>query len=388
MELGGAERSLLGLLETFDYSRYEVDLFLIHHEGELLSYIPNEVNLLPEISAYTVLARPMKQVVREGHFLLTLSRLYAKIKARKFEKLNNSEDKDSAVEIEYSHKYTNWLMPRINPDVTYDIAISFLTPHYFVRDKINAYKKIAWIHTDYSAVFIDQKSEELMWKSFDSVISISDNVTEQFLKVFPFLVDKIVLIENILPQEFVRKQSMAFNPDNEMRGSDLKILSIGRFSYQKNFEAIPKITKEILKKGVSINWYLIGFGAHEQMIVESINENGMQDHVFILGKKENPYPYIMACDVYIQPSRYEGKSVTVREAQMLGKPVIITDFPTSGSQLEDKVDGIIVPMEIEECAKEIASVLMNLNLLDTLKYNCLARDYSNSREIRKLYDLI
>ena len=81
MELGGAERSLLGLLETFDYSRYEVDLFLIHHEGELLSYIPNEVNLLPEISAYTVLARPMKQVVREGHFILTLSRLYAKIKA-------------------------------------------------------------------------------------------------------------------------------------------------------------------------------------------------------------------------------------------------------------------------------------------------------------------
>ena len=52
LELGGAERSLIGFLNTIDTTKYSVDLFLLRHEGELLNMIPKEINLLPEISAY------------------------------------------------------------------------------------------------------------------------------------------------------------------------------------------------------------------------------------------------------------------------------------------------------------------------------------------------
>ena len=93
------------------------------------------------------------------------------------------------------------------------------------------------------------------------------------------------------------------------------------------------------------------------------------DNVIILGKKENPYPYIKACDIYIQPSRYEGKAVTVREAQMLNKPVIITNFLTAKSQLEDGFDGIIVPMDNEKCAEGIISLIKNERLRDELIEN-------------------
>ena len=111
----------------------------------------------------------------------------------------------------------------------------------------------------------------------------------------------------------------------------------------------------------------------------------MEENVIILGKKENPYPYIKACDLYVQPSRYEGKCVTVREAQMLGKPVVITRYATSASQLEDGVDGLIVPSDNEGCAKGIAELLQNQEQMSLFCDNCRQRDYSNSGEIEKLY---
>ena len=114
----------------------------------------------------------------------------------------------------------------------------------------------------------------------------------------------------------------------------------------------------------------------------------MQGHVFILGKKENPYPYINACDLYVQPSRCEGKAVTVREAQLLCKPVVITAFPTSGSQLEDGVDGLVVSLDNYECADGIAAVLKNPQLMAQFAENCSKRDYSNADEARKIDALL
>ena len=148
LELGGAERSLIGLLDAIDKKEYKVDLFLLRHEGELLSFIPEGVNLLPEIPAYTVLARPMVQTLKEGHVILTAARMYGKIKADKYVK--KCGHTDSGVPLEYSHKYTYRFMPEIQSDEEYDLAISFLTPHYIVTHKVHAKKKIAWIHTDYS----------------------------------------------------------------------------------------------------------------------------------------------------------------------------------------------------------------------------------------------
>lgn len=150
MEIGGAERALLGILENIDTEIYQVDLFLMRQEGELLNLIPETINLLSEIPEYTVLTRPITTVLKERHFLLAAARIYGKYKAKKFDKKKNFTE--SGVAIEYSHKYTKRFMPNIQPSVQYDMAISFLTTHYFVTEKVQAKQKIAWIHTDYSVV--------------------------------------------------------------------------------------------------------------------------------------------------------------------------------------------------------------------------------------------
>lgn len=386
MEIGGAEKALLGLLETIDTKRYQVDLFLMRHSGELMKYIPEKINLLPMIPQYACLAIPITQVIKEGHFLTAFNRWRGKISAQK--RIQELRLEHSDVSLEYSHKFTISSMPMIN-DVEYDLAISFLTPHYFVAEKVKAKKKIAWIHTDYSKVQVDKESQLKMWQPYDHIASISDQASEVFKTVFPELKEKLFVLENIMPMKYMHCLENTFSVCDEFtEDGSVKLLSIGRFTGAKNFDNIPDICRRILKKGIDIKWYIIGYGGEESLIRAKIQEANMQNNVLILGKKDNPYPYIMACDIYIQPSRYEGKCVTVREAQILHKPVIITNYATSSSQLRDGYDGIIVPMDNEGCAEGIVRVINNLELQKRLIDNTKEIDYSNREEINKLYQLV
>lgn len=266
-----------------------------------------------------------------------------------------------------------------------------MTPHYCGIEKVYGRIRIAWIHTDYTKYKIDVTSELKMWEKYDYVVSISEDVTRSFLKVFPSLESKIVEIQNIIPQSYVRKKENEFLVKTEMPDDGtIKLLSIGRFTNAKNFDNIPNICRRIRENGVNVKWYIIGFGSveGEKLIREKIAEEHMQEHVIILGKKENPYPYIKACDFYVQPSRYEGKSVAVREAQMLGKPVVITNYATAKSQLEDGVDGVIVPMDNEGCAEGICNAIKKEELCNRLIDNTRSRDYTSADEVKKIYSLL
>ena len=386
LELGGAEMSLIGLLDALDPAQWNVELFLLRHEGELMDAIPAHVKLLPQVSTYSVLGRPMADTLKEGHLLLTAARLFAKKSAKRYTKKHGYTD--SAVGLEYSHKYTCPLLPKIQRNKVYDLAISFLTPHYFVAQKVRAKKKLAWIHTDYGKIQINVDSEKKMWDAYDHIVSISDAVTAGFVKLFPTLEKKIVLIENILPKALLRKRAEEKIDDMIRNGDEKILLSVGRFCRAKNFDNVPDICARLLQNGCNVKWYLIGFGGDETLIRQKIAEHKMEDHVIILGKKSNPYPYIKACDLYVQPSRYEGKCVAVREAQMFGKPVIITRYATANSQLDDGIDGIIAPMDNEGCAEGIARVLNDSKRMTALSDVCKTRDYSNAAELRKIQKLL
>lgn len=384
LELGGAERALLGMLYSFDYSRVEVDLFLMRHQGELMHLIPKEVNLLSESSDCACLAVPLIDIIKKGKLRMAYGRLKGRSKSNKYAKKHNINA--SNVAIEYSHKYTYRFMPALND--SYDIAISYLTPHYFVSEKANANTKIAWIHTDYARIDIDVESELKMWSAYDYIASISDKCTEGFCSKFPTLRDKILRFDNIISSEFIMKQAEEFNAESEFDNNCIKLLSIGRFCEAKNFDNIPEICKIIRSRGLNVKWYIIGFGGDEQLILSKIKEYNMEDYVIILGKKDNPYPYIKACDLYVQPSRYEGNCVSVHEAQVLNKPVVITKYATSASQLTDGFDGIIVPMNNKECAEGICKILNNADLMNRLIVNTENTDYSNKNEVEKLYEIM
>lgn len=149
------------------------------------------------------------------------------------------------------------------------------------------------------------------------------------------------------------------------------------------------MTAKLKRNFPDLKWYIIGYGnpEEENKIKVNITKEGVQDSVILLGKKSNPYPYINACDVYVQPSRYEGKSITVREAQILCKPVIVTAYPTAPSQIQDGVDGVIVPLDIELCVDAMSSFLKNKEKQAKIAKYLSEHDYGNETEINKIYQL-
>lgn len=358
MELGGAEMALLGLLEYLDPAKADVDLFVYSHQGPLMNHIPAHVNLLPEIPAYAVIERPVTEALRRRHFGVVAARVLAKVRHRLYRRLNPAKGDDGSI-MQYVGNCVTPLLPPINPSVTYDVCISFLTPHNIGRDKVCARRRVAWIHTDYSTMSINPDLELPVWQAFDSIVSISPDVTKSFLKVFPSLAPKIVEFENRLPEAYIRSRAnepveTGFDP------ACVNLLSIGRFCYAKNYDNVPDIARRIVEAGVSnLRWHIIGYG-DDSLIRAKIAEARMENHVIILGKKENPYPYIKAADIYVQPSRYEGKSVTVSEAQLLGTPVVITAYPTAASQVTDGIDGHIVPLDNPSCAAALTALIPEL----------------------------
>lgn len=389
MEIGGAETALIGLLNALDPARVDVDLFLYDHRGEMMQFIPKWVNLLPQIPKYSVLERPIVELVKRGFWGIAAARIRAKRISKVAYKRSGSKLENNGG-LDKMSRYTTSLLPKINPSMTYDLAISFLTPHRIVAEKVKAKKKIAWIHTDYTRVWVDAEEELKVWQKYDYVASISGDVTNTFLQVFPSLAPKIVEIENILSPTFVRKRAELQDVDKEIRlEGAITLLSVGRFSDAKNYDNVPDICKHLINKTkLNIKWYIIGYGGDEALIRQKIKHADMEERVILLGKRSNPYPYIKACDIYVQPSRYEGKSVTVREAQMLCKPVVVTNYPTAPSQIRSGIDGVIVPMDNEGCAHGLAEVIYDKPLQERIIAHLKTHDYGNESEVEKIYTLI
>lgn len=386
MELGGAEMALIGLLQALDPAKVAVDLFIYSHRGPLMKYIPAWVNLLPEKRAYAVIEEPMSTALRHGCLGVVIGRLLAKVAHKEYIRNNPPTGQDASI-FSYNGKYVTPCLPKVS-DKEYDLCISFLIPHDIGLKKVKARKRIAWIHTDYSRMSVNVSLERYVWSAYDYIASISPAVKDAFLNVFPETRGKIKEIENILSSRFVRERSDTTLELDSFNGSP-RLLSVGRYTYAKNYDNLPDIARRLVKDyGMSnLRWYIIGYG-DDSLIRAKIREARMENHVILLGKKENPYPYIKACDIYVQPSRYEGKSVTVREAQILCKPVAVTDYPTASSQINDGVDGVIVPLDNDGCAKGLKCLIENQSLQERLTSYLALHNYSNEEEINKIYRIL
>ena len=390
LEIGGIERSLIGLLDALDYDKYDVDVLLFSRRGELLELADPRCTVLPENAKLATFLQPVRQVIREGHFLLALARLYAKWKVgRKYPRQDDPRWEDG---ITFAALQAYWdasirFLPKMKQ--TYDAAISFMWPHHYVACKVRARKKFAWIHTDHTVAIVDEAKDAAVWSRFDGFCAVSDSVGETFLKVYPQFAGKVTAIENALSASFVRRSAEAFVPEDMPEEEGVyRLLSVGRMSYPKAFDRVARVCRILKDRGVLFRWYIVGYGTLEAQLREQIRELAVEDCCILLGKKTNPYPYMQHCDLYLQPSRYEGKAVTVREAQMLAKPVLITDFQTARSQVRDGFDAVIAPQDETLLADAIESLLRDADARARLSENAARSDYENADSVRALEALM
>lgn len=386
MEVGGVERSLVSMLDQFDYNSHEINLMLYKHQGEFMNLINDKTNLLSEVPQYTTFRKSIGETFQDRHYAIGISRVLSKLQTEIFRRIRRVAE-PGYYQMQLMWKYALPYLPQIEKE--YDVAISYLWPHYCIAHKIKAKKKIAWIHTDYSNVETHVQMDLEMWREFDHIVAVSDACKESFLSKYGELENKVIVIENITSPDFIKIMADKESAEPMVNDNRFKLMTVARLSHAKGIDNAVKALKLLKEKGYEdIVWYVVGYGGDETVIRELIVSNGLEEQFILLGKKINPYPYIKMCDLYVQPSRYEGKAVTVTEAKILGKPIMITNYPTASSQIEDGVEGIICGLSVEGIADGIERLLLDSELRADFANNCLRMDYSNNDELNKLYNIV
>ena len=381
---GGAEKSLISLLEEIDYSRYNVDLFLFKHEGMFLRKLPEEVNLLPEPKNYKFFDMPVKKsmikLIKDKNVKGAYNRCMLGFLAK-------TEKNGAAIE----QRFWKYLSKSIeNLEKEYDAAIGFQekNPIYFCIEKVKAKKKIGWIHTDYEKLGIDSKREELFFEKLDYLVAVSDELVRVLTRNFPDLHRKIICVKNILSSKIVK--NLALEKVNFIEKSDnsVSLISVGRLAKEKGLDITLEALEILINRGHNVSWYLIGEGNMRSLLEKNIEEKKLESRVKLLGLKENPYPYIQQADIFIQTSRYEGQSIAIEEAKILHKPIVITNFATAKNHITNRKNGIIAEMNPLAVANAVESFIIEEELKQRVTRNLEKEDFGTEDEIQKLDELI
>lgn len=378
MHIGGAEKSLITVLNLIDYSKYNVDLFLLRHEGEFLNQIPKEVNLLEEDKKYKIFAKNRKLSILKyflkfdfkSSFYSLLWNIGVIISRIKKEKLF------------IGWKYIEKLLNKIEKE--YDTSVAYLERKsiYFSIDKVNAKNKIGFIHNNYLDYPFDYELDKKYFSDLDTIATVSEYCKDSLTKTFPEYKDKIVVIENVILKKTIVDLAEEKIYNYNIKENVTNIVSVGRLTYQKGFDNAIRICKKLIDKNISINWYVVGEGEDRNKLEKMIKENNLEDVFFLVGKDLNPYKWMNIADIYVQPSRFEGKAITLEEAKKLNKVVI-----TSLNCIKDYNSGEeILAKDIDDFTEKIIELINNKELKEKFieKYRSNGDNIEEFEKLNKL----
>lgn len=380
---GGGEKSLINLLTQVDFKKVNVDLFILKHNGMFMKLIPKEVNLLEVTENLQIFNMNLKNSIlnflSRGEFGLAYNRLMFCI--------INRINKNVSIAEQCSWKYLRKVIGSI--DKKYDVAIGYLekTPNYICIDCIEADKKIGWVHTDYNKIEADKEFDKKYFDKFNYIVTVSEECKNSLISNFKDKERKIRIIENIVSPIIIKRMAKE-STDIIIKEGENIIVSVGRLSYEKGFDIAINACKKLVNEDINVKWYLIGEGSERVKLEKLINENKLENNFILLGEKKNPYKYIKLADVYVQPSRFEGKSIAIDEAKILAIPIVITNFSTANDQINNNINGLVVQMNSQGVANGIIRIVNNEKLKLRLRNNLKAEKLGTESEIKKFYELI
>jgi glycosyltransferase involved in cell wall biosynthesis len=384
LEVAGAEKSLVTLLNLLDYSKFSVDLMLFGHGGLLENLLPKEVNILPPLK-YTEFSRlslvnSFKYSLENVNFKMFLSRIRYSLAIRK----GRYDNPRKAVF--FWSSVSNVIE---ECQTTYDIAISYAqcVPTFYVAEKVRAKKKYAWVNISYRLDENERKFHENYYDQYEKIVAVSNSTKEIFIETFPKYSEKMKVIYDINNAEFIRNMAglgESYNDDFE----GIRILTIGRLSDQKGYDIALQACKKLKEKGIRFRWYALGKGPQKEEIENYIKENHLVDYFILLGVRSNPYPFIKNADIYVQTSKFEGFGLAIAEARMLNVPVVTTRFDAVYNQMVDEKNGLVVDMNADAVFEGILKLIEDHQLRQEICDYLKAEKKGNVEEIEKIYQLI
>ncbi len=381
LHCGGAEKALISLLETIDYERVDVDLFLFKHEGLFVQNIPKQVRLLAEPQAYKLFDMPIKlallQCIKSGRLDLIIPRLLAGY-------VFKQESHPAVCE----QRVWRFLSKSFKPLATqYDAAIGYLekNPIYYCIEKVSAAKKIGFIHNDYVKLGMNPEYDKDYFEQLDHIMTVSEECAHVLKAQFPAFSHKVEVMYNIVSPRVIHHLA----EDQAMEGSDgVQLVSVGRLNPQKGFDLAIEACKLLIDQGYRLTWTVIGEGSQRAELEALIAKYGLKDVFKLIGIRDNPYPYVKAADIYVQPSRFEGKSIAIDEAKILHKPIVLTHFTTAKDQITHERNGLIVEMTPAAVAEGIKRFIEDQALRYQVSKQLASEQLGTEVEIEKIYAMV
>ena len=363
MELGGAERSLVNLLNLIDYTRFEVDLLIIKRSGVLLEQIPSQVNVIrvPELDVlYGIRSTSPTSCFSNTRTCLArvVGTLVSRVMRSHFDPMR-------------LHRWKNWyeeVVPRLEGEYDTAVAYSGGETLYYMVDKVEARNRVTYFHSDYSQIPLDVVGENAYLDRVDGIVTISNRCLASLESLFPTQVRKMSVIQNpsspqLLHRLALDSQDLSWPPP----GEGFRIVSIGRLHPVKGFDLAVEAASLLVSRGLGpFKWVIVGEGAERGALERMVSERGIGDVFELVGLRTNPYPYLCSSDLLVQPSRFEGKSMVLDEAKVFGKPVVVTSYPSAEDQVLNEVTGLVVAPTAVGIADGIERVFRNPELLHRL----------------------
>ncbi len=377
---GGAERSLINFLRMLPPDLYDVDLLLFRKEGHYLQDLPAFVRLLtPSEQLLNLFYNSNSQLPRARGVKGIYYRL-VKVIGTGIGRMAARKGGNRAKQPRWKYVYKRFI-PALPGH--YDVAMAYSHGEvtYFVCDKVSADRYLAWVHNDYGKTELAREFDGPYFSRFDSVASVSAGCVQTLRDTFPEEKNRFVLLPNLLSEEEVRRQSKDFEPD-DIDADVPCVLTIGRLSDQKQPLLSVAAAKILKDAGVRFCWYWIGTGDLQHEVEGAIARAGVGDCFRLLGLRKNPYPYIRVCQVFVQNSAYEGKSMVLDEVKILCRPIVATRYPTVRDQLEQD-EAVVTGLDAQDVAQGIRDLLENPEKARKLSDTLARRHYGNEHEIAR-----
>lgn len=267
-------------------------------------------------------------------------------------------------------------------DETFDLAVAYLegASTYYVADHVKARQKAAFVHIDYESSGYTPLMDKDCYRHMDRIFMVSDEVKKHFIKYYPQYQNKVAVFHNMLDYKKITskaKEAGGFTDSYD----GIRLLTVGRLAYQKAYDIAIDAMKIIKDSGCKARWYVLGEGSEREMLEKKIAQLGLQKDFLLLGAVENPYPYYVQTDIYVHATRFEGKSIAIQEAQILGCPVIASDCNGNREQIENGIDGILCSLTPEAIADSIKELIADPKKREKYAKRAQNRNTQNKDEL-------
>lgn len=403
LDSGGVAKSIVNLLNAIDREKQEVHLQVMSAgDGPFAQYIPEDVIIHRNPITAWLLAGfgGVWQLLKHGHLLLALGSLLrmalskidkpsaAWLLAQMFPELPvpsstvTPVSRSKTLTIETCNlklettdplKHEAYLNPEtseaLKPETLsssslWDVIVDYNGQQdlYYMVDKLKGKKKITFFHSDYHKWPYYERMDRKYFPKVDAICTISEQCVQSLKEVFPEVAEKVKLVPNISLPSMIYKLAEERVEMPPLHGTVL--VTVGHVCYNKGIDLINEASKILKQKGIDFSWILVGSTDGAEKYIEEIKYSDLKDNIYLVGVQSNPYAYMQRADIIVHPSRFEGKSITLDEAKILCKPIVVTNFSTVNDQFEDGANASICDMNGFSLAEAILTLITDDVLRD------------------------